>query len=203
MGRCESIAAFLRDEPSRLQFDVIDSGVGMTSAQTKRLFQAFSQGDASTTRSFGGTGLGLVISKRLAEMLHGDIVIVETKPGRGTTFRLSLDVDARAGAKMATVEGGMSKLIQAKEIPQQTMSSAHLAGYRILLAEDGIDNQRLIAFVLQKSGAQVVTVENGQMAVDQALAADEQRNPFHVILMDMQMPIMDGYQAVALLRAKR
>ena len=152
-GSVRVVAAFLRDEPSRLQFDVIDSGVGMTSAQTKRLFQAFSQGDASTTRSFGGTGLGLVISKRLAEMLHGDIVIVETKPGRGTTFRLSLDVDARAGAKMATVEGGMSKLIQAKEIPQQTMSSAHLAGYRILLAEDGLDNQRLIAFVLQKSGA--------------------------------------------------
>ncbi|HEY2147375.1 MAG TPA: ATP-binding protein, partial [Pirellulales bacterium] len=202
-GSVRVVAAFLRDEPSRLQFDVIDSGVGMTTAQTKRLFQAFSQGDASTTRSFGGTGLGLVISKRLAEMLHGDIVIVETKPGGGTTFRLSLDVDARAGAKMATVEGGMSNLIQAKAIPQQTMSSAHLAGYRILLAEDGLDNQRLIAFVLQKSGAQVVTVENGQMAVDQALAADEQRNPFHVILMDMQMPIMDGYQAVALLRAKR
>jgi signal transduction histidine kinase/ActR/RegA family two-component response regulator len=202
-GSVRVVARFRREYPPQLEFDVIDSGVGMTEEQTKRLFQAFAQGDASTTRSFGGTGLGLIISKRLAEMLCGDIVIVETKPGLGTTFRLSLGFESLAGAKMITVEGGMSKIIPAKAIPQQTISSAHLAGCRILLAEDGIDNQRLIACVLQKSGAQVVTVENGQMAVDQALAAEEQRNPFHVILMDMQMPIMDGYQAVALLRAKR
>jgi CheY-like chemotaxis protein len=77
-----------------------------------------------------------------------------------------------------------------------------LAGRRILLAEDGPDNQRLIAFVLQKSGADVTTVDNGQLAVDAAIEASDAGHPFHVVLMDMQMPVMDGYQAVALLRAK-
>ncbi|HKD37581.1 MAG TPA: ATP-binding protein, partial [Pirellulales bacterium] len=202
-GSVRVVARFVPEERSRLEFDVIDSGLGMTLEQTARLFQAFAQADASTTRSFGGTGLGLVISKRLAEMLGGDIVIVETKPGIGTTFRLTLAVESAGDGKRVSVNGGLSNVVQVKPIPQPTLSPVHLAGCRILLAEDGVDSQRLIAFVLQKSGAQVVTVENGQLAVDQARAAEEQRNPFHVILMDMQMPIMDGYQAVALLRAKR
>jgi signal transduction histidine kinase/ActR/RegA family two-component response regulator len=197
------IARLVRGERSLLEFDVIDSGVGLTREQTERLFKAFSQADASTTRSFGGTGLGLVISKRLAEMLGGDITIVETQPGVGTTFRLTLSLGSLTNVKMVSVEGGMSKLIRQKAPPSPDSSSGQLTGCRILLAEDGLDNQRLIAFVVQKSGAQVVTVENGQMAVDQALAAEEQGNPFQVILMDMQMPVMDGYQAVALLRAKR
>ena len=201
-GSVRVIARLVRGERSLLEFDVIDSGVGMTREQTERLFQAFSQGDASTTRSFGGTGLGLVISKRLAEMLNGDITIVETQPGVGTTFRLTLSLGSLANVKMVSVEGGMSKLIKQKVPASPNSSSGQLAGCRILLAEDGLDNQRLIAFIVQRSGAQVVTVENGQMAVDQALAAECQGNPFHVILMDMQMPVMDGYQAVALLRAK-
>jgi signal transduction histidine kinase/ActR/RegA family two-component response regulator len=202
-GAVRVIARLARGERELLEFDVIDSGVGMTPEQTQRIFQAFSQGDASTTRSFGGTGLGLVISKRLAEMLNGDITIVETQPGAGTTFRLTLSLGSQEDAKMVTVQNGTSRLIKARAPLSQNISLDQLAGCRILLAEDGLDNQRLIAFVMQKSGAQIVTVENGQLAVDLALAAEGQGNPFHVILMDMQMPVMDGYQAVALLRAKR
>jgi signal transduction histidine kinase/ActR/RegA family two-component response regulator len=197
------IARLVRGERPSLEFDVVDSGVGMTAEQTQRLFQPFSQADASTTRSFGGTGLGLVISKRLAEMLGGDVAVVKTEPGVGTTFRFTLAIGSLAGVPMIATQGGVSNFVKAQVPAIPNTSVIQLTRCRILLAEDGVDNQRLIAFVLRKVGAEVVTVENGQLAVDAALAADEQGRRFDVILMDMQMPVMDGYQAVALLRAKR
>jgi signal transduction histidine kinase/ActR/RegA family two-component response regulator len=197
------IARLARGERPCLEFDVVDSGVGMTAEQTQRLFQPFSQADASTTRSFGGTGLGLVISKRLAEMLGGDVAVIKTEPGVGTTFRFTLAIGSLADVPMIATQGSVSNFIKPQVSAIQNTSVVQLSGCRILLAEDGEDNQRLIAFVLRKVGADVVTVENGQLAVDAALAADDRADPFHVILMDMQMPVMDGYQAVALLRAKR
>jgi signal transduction histidine kinase len=201
-GSVRVLTRLVRGEPSRLEFDVVDSGVGMTAEQTGRLFQAFSQADASTTRRFGGTGLGLVISKRTAEMLGGDVTVVATAPGVGTTFRLTLAVGSLDYVKMISAEGIPLPAIKNKLPEAADLWMNRLADVRVLLAEDGLDNQRLIAFVLRKSGAEVVAVENGQLAVDEAEAARQEGVPFDVILMDIQMPVMDGYQAVALLRAK-
>jgi Amt family ammonium transporter len=185
------------DQPPCLQCDVIDTGIGMTGEQVNRLFQPFAQADASTTRRFGGTGLGLTISKRLAEMLGGDITVTST-PGRGSAFRVTVGTGALSGVGMieqprtgATPPGS----------PAPARSDTHpLLHCRILLAEDGPDNQRLIAFVLKKAGAVVTVAPNGRIAYDEALAARAHGQPFDVILMDMQMPVMDGYTATMQLR---
>ncbi len=181
-----------------IQFDIIDSGIGMTQEQSSKLFQAFVQADASTTRKFGGTGLGLNISKRLTEMLDGDLT-VESKPGEGSTFRLAIKTGPLDGVKM--LEGPAA--VEFKK-PTQTNAvtgdTTVLAGCRILLAEDGPDNQRLISHILKRAGAEIAAAENGQRAVAAALEARENDALFHVILMDMQMPVMDGYDATALLR---
>ncbi len=190
-----------------LQFDVIDTGRGMTQEQVAKLFQPFIQADNSTTREFGGTGLGLTISKRFAELLGGDITVVETEIGVGTTFRLTVATGPLDGVKM--LEDPMSATVvadTANTVAQ--VSRSGLQGCRILLAEDGPDNQRLISFVLKKTGADVTVTENGKLAVDKALAAMNRRregdpeHPFDIILMDMQMPVMDGYEATVQLRRK-
>ena len=209
------------DEPL-MQFDVVDTGVGMTDEQLPELFKPFTQGDASTTRKSGGTGLGLSIARQLARLLGGDIALVETKPGVGTRFRITIATGPLDGVKMiddpapATVVAGDRT---EAAIPAYVGTDGPvLAGVRILLAEDSPDNQRLIAFILKKAGAEVTVVENGKLAVDKALAARQTagidpRGPaqappkadcgspgFDIILMDMQMPVMDGYEATRKLR---
>ncbi len=184
-----------------LQFDVIDTGLGMTEAQVGGLFQAFTQADTSTTRKFGGTGLGLTICKRFAELLGGDITVVETEMGVGTTFRATMATGPLDGVKM--LEDPLSATVVADNADSVAQfSPTELHGCHVLLAEDGLDNQRLISFMLKKAGADVTLKENGKLAFDAALAARDRGNPFDVILMDMQMPVMDGYEASSQLRRK-
>jgi two-component system sensor histidine kinase/response regulator len=186
---------------SELRFDVIDSGTGMTPAQIQKLFQPFTQADTSTTRKFGGTGLGLTISKRLAGMLGGDVTIVESTPGVGTTFRLTIRAVEPTFATvpaMPSVQPTLNNAPLRESTAEQTLPQ----GCRILLAEDGPDNQRLLSFILKKAGAEVTVVENGQLAVEAALTAAVLGRPFAVILMDMQMPVMDGYAATTYLRVR-
>ena len=202
IGGVKIICRFVNGENKRLEFDVVDTGLGMTEEQQLRLFKPFTQADTSTTRNFGGTGLGLTISKRLAEMMGGDIVIVESTPGAGTRFRATIDVGFLDGTALIYPRKNQFGEIATARQPQSKHSVDALKGYRILLAEDGPDNQRLISFVLKKAGASVTVVENGQLAVDAAMTALGECNPFHVILMDMQMPVLDGYGATALLRAR-
>ena len=187
---------------SRLQFDVVDTGLGMTREQADSLFNPFTQADASTTRKFGGTGLGLTISKRFAELLGGDIVVAETKPGVGTRFRATINTGPLDGVEM--IKESLSAAIVAHQSARldPVTESVDLTGYRILLVEDGPDNQRLISHLLIKAGAEVRISENGKLAVDTVLKACQAKQPFNVILMDMQMPIMDGYEAASLLRQK-
>jgi PAS domain S-box-containing protein len=184
------------NEP-RLQIDVVDSGIGMTEQQAARLFQPFHQADSSTTRKFGGTGLGLTISKRLADKLGGDITVTSDL-GRGSTFTVTIATGSLEGVVLVENAGGVG-IPTHPQVRKQADGPQRL-DCRLLLAEDGPDNQRLFAFVLKKAGAEVTVAENGQMAYDQALAAREQGTPFDVILMDMQMPVMDGYTSTSKLR---
>ncbi len=182
-----------------LQFDVIDTGRGMTEDQTARLFQPFVQAESTITREYGGTGLGLAISRRFAELLGGDVTVVATDIGGGSTFRASVPTGSLNGVKM--LEDPKLEVVPSKvDNAVAPFSPSTLRGHRILLAEDGPDNQRLISFLLRKAGAHVTVVENGKLALDAALAARDARKPFDCILMDMQMPILDGFEATGLLR---
>ena len=182
-----------------IQFDVVDSGIGMSTEQVAALFRPFSQADSSTTRKFGGTGLGLTISQRLATFLGGRIS-VESALGKGSTFTACVATGPLEGIRMMNhADFSASPPASRTQASPAATVSLHC---RILLAEDGPDNQRLIAHVLRKAGADVTIVENGQLAVDAALAANTAGEPFDIILMDMQMPVLDGYGATGLLREK-
>jgi len=181
-----------------LRIAVHDTGPGLSREQTARLFQPFSQIDNSTTRRFGGTGLGLAISRRLAGALGGRLD-VESEPGRGSVFTLTLATGPLEGValiqSLSDAESG-----DAEAAADDRPEPDRLSG-RILLAEDGPDNQRLVRHLLCSAGADVEVVGTGAAALERALAS---RRPgeraFDLILMDMQMPEMDGYDATNALR---
>lgn len=197
-GKIRIVARLIGPKSSTpsMEFDVIDTGIGMTNAQMAKLFQPFSQADSSMTRKFGGTGLGLTISRRLAGFLGGDIR-VSSISGTGSTFTVSVSTGPLDGEGMISNPSESEVSVQQEE---NAAASLQLEDCRVLLAEDGPDNQRLISFVLKKAGADVTVAENGQVALDLALAAREEECPFDVILMDMQMPVLDGYAATEKLR---
>ena len=177
-------------ENGRLALQVADTGVGIKPEHLSRIFNPFTQADAGTARRFGGTGLGLSLSKQLAEMLGGTIT-VESNLDQGSCFTFTLDA------------GPVSILINSPEEAQQVRQPSmpddnfNLLTGTLLVAEDNPDNQRLIALNARYLGVEVKMVENGEMAVAEALA-----NPYDLILMDMHMPIMDGLTAVRVLRSK-
>ena len=181
-----------------LEFAVADTGAGMTDEELGRLFRPFTQADASTTRKYGGTGLGLTITKRLTEMLGGTIK-AESEAGKGSTFTVTIATGSLGGVRM--IEPSAARETVLGKVPGPAKEGPRL-DCRILLAEDGIDNQRLIAFILKKAGADVTVVENGQVAMERAFQAHDAGKPFDVILMDIQMPVMDGYTATSRLRAE-
>jgi signal transduction histidine kinase/CheY-like chemotaxis protein len=186
----------------QLRFAVVDTGVGLTPEQTTRLFRPFVQADTSTTRRFGGTGLGLAISRSLAQALGGDID-VDSHPGLGSTFTVSVSIGTLKNIPLVEHDQLTHRREEKKAVtkPGSTAPSA-LAGSRILLAEDGIDNQHLISLRLRQAGAAVELAENGLIAVELSLAALAAGRPYDLIFMDMQMPVMDGYSATARLRAE-
>jgi signal transduction histidine kinase/CheY-like chemotaxis protein/iron only hydrogenase large subunit-like protein len=185
-----------------LQIHIIDTGIGMSADAIAGLFKPFTQADESTSRKFGGTGLGLAVSKRLAELLGGRIEVT-SEPGRGSTFTLKLPTGPLDGVRMLNAPK-KTQLPSGERKPgvnRSASASATLRGRRLLLAEDGPDNQRFISFILTRLGADVTVVENGLAAFETAIASRDAGNPFDLILMDMQMPVMDGYQAAQKLRA--
>ena len=180
----------------RLCFEVADTGIGMSEEQVARLFEPFSQGDGSSTRRFGGSGLGLAVSKRLVEALGGEIE-VRSSLGQGSTFRVAIDPGPLDGIRLIHPHERQPE--NPTRAPASVKAELHS---RVLLVEDGLDNQRLIRLLLTKAGAHVEAVANGQLAVerfDQSLHTGE---TFDVILMDMQMPVMDGYSATRELRVR-
>lgn len=176
---------------------IIDTGIGMNEEQLRKLFTPFTQADASTTRKYGGTGLGLSISKHLAETLGGDIEVV-SEWGKGSEFRVTVDAGSLTGVRMVMQESATSE----SELPATRSEKTRptpLSG-RILLAEDGLDNQRLFSVILKKAGAESTAVENGQLACDEYESSVARGTPYDLILMDMQMPVLDGYAATRRLR---
>ena len=195
-----SIRVVARCDPKgpepRLSFEVQDTGLGLDSEQIGRLFTAFTQADTSTTRKFGGTGLGLAICRKLALLLGGD-VRVESLPGRGSSFFVTVGTGDLTGVPMQhdLSEATLSTTVLLTELQIRPVHA------RVLLAEDGRDNQLLLTAHLRKAGASVTVCENGRLAVNEALAAVEAGNPYDLIFMDMQMPELDGYGATHILRA--
>ncbi|MEM7754072.1 MAG: PAS domain-containing protein [Planctomycetota bacterium] len=181
-------------EPSQtLTMRIIDTGIGMSAEERDRVarFEAFTQADASTTRRFGGTGLGLRISNALAAMMDGTIE-VESEPGVGSAFTLNISAPVIAHT-------GTASPSTPKDPEPSPEAPRPLAGLNIMLAEDGPDNQRLISFYLEKAGASVVLCANGREAIDVLENADDGGRP-DLVLMDMQMPVLDGYSAASQLR---
>jgi signal transduction histidine kinase/ActR/RegA family two-component response regulator len=177
-----------------LRIEVKDTGIGMSPQEMDRLFRPFTQADASMSRRFGGTGLGLSISRELARLMNGDLT-VRSEKGRGSVFLL-------------VIEAGEVEWPTEQTAPQETTRprandagslDGVLSGQRILLAEDGVDNQRLACHHLRRAGAEVLVANNGREAVE---IATQERGTLTLILMDMQMPEMDGYEATRALRAR-
>ncbi len=187
-----------------LAFTVSDTGRGITADQARTLFEPFTQADPSTTRKFGGTGLGLALSQRLAEALGGTIELVHSTPDEGSTFRITVDpgpVVTKTGSlhhgppvkAPKPVPGSTETLAAAPSTPA---SAIKLHGLRVLVAEDAADNRFLIDRLLKLAGAEVSMAVNGREAVEKA-----ESGTYDVVLMDLQMPEMDGYEATSTLRS--
>jgi CheY-like chemotaxis protein/HPt (histidine-containing phosphotransfer) domain-containing protein/anti-sigma regulatory factor (Ser/Thr protein kinase) len=184
-------------EAGMLTMVVSDTGCGLSEAQQQRLFLPFSQGDTSVTRKHGGTGLGLLLARRLAETLGGEVKLRESTPGAGSCFVLSVSTGSLQGvARLNKLSEADLAKSQSREAPWFVINQK-LAGLHLLLVEDGADNQALMLQFLTSSGATVETAGNGV----EALAAME-KGTFDLVLMDIQMPVMDGYQATKKLRDK-
>ena len=172
---------------------VSDTGIGIPREQHATIFDAFVQGDGSTTRRFGGTGLGLTISARLAELMGGAIRI-ESEPGRGTQVYVTLPFEIRAALAIATPHGGLKDLQRLDVLVADDNATNHRS-LRILVAEDNAVNRLLVTALLRKRGHTILTVVNGREAV-----AAVTEDVFDIVLMDVQMPEMDGLEATAAIR---
>lgn len=168
----------------RLEVEVRDTGIGISPESQLTVFDPFIQADTSTRRCFGGTGLGLTIAKRLAKALGGDVCLKESIQGRGSVFIFHMDCQREDSP-------------EARELQNESHRECELEGLRILLVEDSPDNQDLICSLLAREGASVDVVDSGIMGVKKALEEN-----YNVVLMDIQMPGLDGHEAVARLRAQ-
>jgi len=186
-GQIEVGVEVLEESDSEIvvQFNVRDSGIGMNEEQQSNLFQAFSQADTSITRQYGGTGLGLVICKQLVELMHGEIG-VESEQGKGSCFHFSIPFTPGNADAIAVRQAY-------QQVPKDALQSLH--GARLLLVEDNEINQQVAGGLLARVGVSLSIVHNGQQAVE-AVGNDA----FDGVLMDMQMPVMDGLEATRLIR---
>lgn len=182
-----------------LRVEIEDTGPGMTASQAHALFQPFAQADASVTRRHGGTGLGLTISRRLAQLLGGDVLLEYTMPGLGSRFVVELPMRALHEATFISTLGPLHTSDAAPVVDPASLPRLH---GRILLAEDGEDNQRLIAYHLRNAGAEVTIAGNGRIALALLHDAARTATQYDLLVTDMQMPELDGYTLARTLRAE-
>lgn len=218
-GQVKVAVAVTRREREHVQLTVSvqDSGIGMTPKQCNGLFTAFSQADSSTTRRFGGTGLGLAISKSLVEMMRGQL-LVQSEPGVGSTFTFTAWLDVAATAPSADPSGSLEADVDAHEHEEMAQSQPFwfdpvdqdtanvpmvnpgpLTGLAVLLVEDNKINQQIASELMAAMGVRVTLADNGQQALD-LLQSAELPLPWSLVLMDLQMPVMDGHQATRAIR---
>lgn len=219
-GEVRLRASVQKDESAdadMLKLVVEDTGIGMTEEQLGRLFQNFAQADTTMTRKYGGTGLGLVISKRLSEAMHGTLEVTSVH-GEGSVFTVKLpiqpleeqpevvDVDLTDVEKVIRQPAPETSPQKAPAVAQFEKShpttDVNLEGMNILLVEDGEDNRRLISHFLKKAGVEVAIAKNGQEGVDYYQEHHDKEDAPKVILMDMQMPVLDGYEATKEIRRR-
>ena len=177
---------------AKIEFSVADTGRGIAPEHCGHLFQPFMQADSSTTRRFGGTGLGLVLARRLAQALGGDVVLTKSVLGSGSVFTVTIETPLaegsyRIGSGALSDNGG--------EVLWTAGDRTALSGIEILVVEDVPDNQVLISEILRSSGARVTLAEDGEQGIQKAM-----QNDFDLVLMDLQMPVCDGFEATAELR---
>jgi signal transduction histidine kinase/AmiR/NasT family two-component response regulator len=169
-----------------IRIEVSDTGIGISEEQQRRLFNPFQQADSSTSRNFGGTGLGLAISKRIVEMMHGEIRI-NSELGKGSTFAFVI--------KMKEGNAGAFAIEDSQALPQNAENA--FKGRRILLAEDVEINREIVLTLLEPMGIEIDCAENGEEAVRMYTAAPDK---YSMIFMDVQMPVMDGYETTRKIR---
>ena len=191
-----SITARMISDDGRalMAIDIADSGIGMSPEQLEKIFNPFTQADNSVTRRFGGTGLGLSISKRIVEALGGEM-LVQSEQGKGSVFTAVVEIGDISQYEQLTFEQYKAQSKQTTVVEQA--QHCQLPPCDILVVDDGNANRRLIELYLTRAGCSVDQAENGQIGLNMALA-----KKYDLILMDMQMPVMDGYTATRELRSR-
>ena len=186
---------------------VSDTGIGIDEDSLQSIFRPFSQTDPTLTRQYGGTGIGLAVARQTAAMLSG-YISVESQLGRGSTFTFTFPGQTteptpqeRSQAQSSVILPKNHQVINSVKSGSQSGTPQSLVGYRILVVDDMKINQIVIAKQLEKLGAVIEMADNGQTGIDSITAAEARGEPFDIILMDMQMPVLDGYQATRQLRA--
>ncbi len=178
-----------------LAIQVNDSGIGLSAEQSHKLFQSFSQADSSMTRRYGGTGLGLSVSRRLARLLGGDLILGQSQVDIGSSFLITIDPGPLEGiAMLQTLEDAPTPVPHSVGM-KQVHTRSSMQGLKVLLVDDAPDLRMLLEFVFKSEGAIVQLAENGQEALNLSRNAS-----YNMIIMDIQMPILDGYQAAKQLR---
>jgi PAS domain S-box-containing protein len=181
------------DEGERLAIDIRDTGIGIPEDKLDSIFEPFVQAEASTTRRYGGTGLGLAISRRFARALGGDIT-ASSRSGQGSVFHVVLATGSLEGVLLLTPEQASQTVAAPTEAAQYAW---RFAPAQVLVVDDGTENRELVRLVLEEAGLKVMEAENGQVALTRIA-----ETPFALVLMDMQMPVLDGFTATRQLRAE-
>ena len=191
-----------KPESRMLYCKVADTGIGMNQEQLAKLFSPFTQVHDTRTNMSGGTGLGLVISRRFAQLMGGDVT-VESEKGKGTTFLVTMNIPPVEDEEMISPDDlalCSTQLLSPNDATKQDLS---LDGCHILLADDFEDSRYIIRFMLEDHHAKVTLAENGKQAADAVIDAQAKGTPFDLVLMDMQMPVMNGYEATTVIRKQK
>jgi len=191
-GGVRIVARLEQGKPERYAIDIIDTGIGIAPEKFGALFEAFVQADSSITRRYGGTGLGLTISRKLARALGGDVTVA-SEPGKGSTFTMTFETGPLEGVSMLRPEQIFEEQAQAPA-PKERW---RLPAARVLVADDAAENRELVTLVLSEHGLWVEQAENGRVALEMVL-----KGGYDIVLMDMQMPVLDGYGAAREMRAR-
>ena len=197
-GRVEVLAAPIGEGDEAITVTIADTGPGIPLDQQERIFESFEQGEGGANRTYGGTGIGLAVTRQLVE-LHGGRIWVESSPGAGARFSFTLPrAEGEIGARHAPTDLLVRARPDLPEVEETSPRPSRPNGMRILIVDDEVVNLRVLSNHLTVAGYEVVTASGG----DEALAAIEARGPFHLVILDIMMPRMTGYQVCRQIRER-